>query len=383
MGLQKIRILVVSSTLSEGGAERFASTLVTHLDRSRFEPRLCLMRGTVSYPLPVDVEPTLLHRNSPLDLPGAIFRLRLEVQRARPQVVVGNVLFTSWVAAAALLSLRNPPALVARFGAPPAREFAPNERYGRWGALPEPPIKMLSRRATTWVANSRGLGEDVASFLEVPKLMVKILYNPVDFTELDSVRPSLDTDSSQSTPTIISVGRLSREKRPDVLLDAFQEVRRRRNARLLICGDGPLKGWLADQVVQRGLQLDVSLPGFRPDVFDLMKQSDVFVLSSDYEGMPNALIEAQGLGLPAISTRCGPEEVIENGHTGLLIPVSDPSALAVALCTLLDDPARAKEMGRAASERVRRLFQMDQQISAWQELLQQVEDRHRCVESRA
>jgi glycosyltransferase involved in cell wall biosynthesis len=92
-----------------------------------------------------------------------------------------------------------------------------------------------------------------------------------------------------------------------------------------------------------------------------MARADLFVLCSDFEGSPNALIESQGLGVPAVATECpfGPSEIVISEETGLLVPTGESEALADAIATLLADPDRRRRMGAAARERTRATFAVE------------------------
>ena len=104
-----------------------------------------------------------------------------------------------------------------------------------------------------------------------------------------------------------------------------------------------------------------------------MAQSDLFVFSSEAEGLPNALIEAQGMGLSAVATRChfGPEEIIDDGVTGILVPVNDVAALAAAMTTLIRDRSLRTRMGQAAAVQARRRFDHVKLCGSWQDLIVQ------------
>jgi glycosyltransferase involved in cell wall biosynthesis len=104
-----------------------------------------------------------------------------------------------------------------------------------------------------------------------------------------------------------------------------------------------------------------------------MRAADLLLLTSDFEGLPNALIEAQGLGLPAVATRCdfGPDEVVADGETGVLVPTGDPEALTAAVAALLGDPERRRRMGEAAARRARELFGLERVLPHWEALLEE------------
>ena len=105
-----------------------------------------------------------------------------------------------------------------------------------------------------------------------------------------------------------------------------------------------------------------------------MADADLFLSTSDFEGLPNALIEAQGLGLPAVATRCpfGPDEIVDDGVTGLLVPVGDAEALAGAVAELARDPERRRRMGEAARRRARERFGVEAVVPRWEAAMDEV-----------
>jgi len=144
--------------------------------------------------------------------------------------------------------------------------------------------------------------------------------------------------------------------------------------RLWMCGTGPWE----ERIVRRAAALDledaVRMLGFQDNPFALMRAADLFLSTSDFEGLPNALIEAQGLGLPAVATRCpyGTAEVVEEGVTGRLVPPGDAVALAEAAGALLADPEARQAMGGVAAVRARERFGLDRLLPRWQDLLDEV-----------
>lgn len=163
---------------------------------------------------------------------------------------------------------------------------------------------------------------------------------------------------TEPLPIILGVGRLDAQKDFATLLAAFALVRARRPCRLLLYGDGPLRHALEQQRARSRFADDIALPGFHPAPFAAMARCAAFVLSSRYEGLPNALIEALACGAPVIACDCpsGPREVLGDGRYGRLVPVGDAPAMAAAIRLTLDHPidrdmsrARGREFTIAAS----------------------------------
>lgn len=151
---------------------------------------------------------------------------------------------------------------------------------------------------------------------------------------------------------IVTAGRLTEQKNQKLLIDAFGKIAdKHATSKLVIYGDGPKREELQAQIENMGLTNRVSLPGYSPNVTESVSESNMFVLSSDYEGMPNALMEAMALGVPCVSTDCGgggARFLIENGKNGLLVPIQDADALAEAMDRILSDKVYAESLGQEA-----------------------------------
>jgi glycosyltransferase involved in cell wall biosynthesis len=358
-------LLLLSITLNKGGAERFASTLLVHLDRAEVKPSLCLLRKDVGYPLPDDVPYGVLEYHRPAHLFRAVRRLRGLLAELQPDVVISNGAATGIVAGMALRRCRADPAWIARIDN--------NPRYHDTG-LRKFILKRVYRRADGFVVNSRGMLGDLAACYPFAKKKAQALWNPTDFARIDRLAEQPPVQRADSgVPVVISVGRLFPQKRLDLLVDAFARVRQQQKAELWICGDGPERRRIESKVAHLTLGPFVRILGHCPNPHALMRQAAVYALSSDYEGLPNALIEAQGLGLPAVSTRCphGPDEIVDDGKTGLLTPVGDVRALADALLKLLSNQPRCRQMGQLARLHARRLFDAPHLVRGWEQAILQ------------
>lgn len=360
-----LRVLLVTHSLSGGGAERFVSTLAQHLDRSRFAPRIATATVSKSYSVPADVSVSPLGYTGSWSLPGTVLRLRALLRKDPPDLVLSNVLSTNCLAGAALSGWRGAPPWVARVGnATGEREPWLQRRWAR----------RVYPHARAVVANSTELALAVATSYPEAAAQVRSLPNPTDFAAIDRLAAAESVPRRHLGPALVWVGRLTPQKRPDLMLAALARVRRTIDARLMMLGDGPLAGAVRDQIVRLGLESAVELAGFCDNPFPRMRQADLFVMSSDFEGLPNALIEAQGLGLPAVATRCafGPAEIVAAGETGSLVPPGDSEALATAILDELSQPARLVARGEAARSRARELFDLSTVMPRWQDLLEEM-----------
>jgi len=145
---------------------------------------------------------------------------------------------------------------------------------------------------------------------------------------------------NRNVPVLVAAGRLAPWKGFADLIHAIKELRQKREVRLLILGDGPLRSELQALIVKLGLEDVVSLLGYVTNPLKYFAQSNVFVLSSHVEGLPNVLVEAMMCGCTPVATDCptGPREVLRDGRYGYLVPMRDPVAMAVAIEQALDKP---------------------------------------------
>ncbi len=160
----------------------------------------------------------------------------------------------------------------------------------------------------------------------------------------------------------VNVGRLHPQKNQKLLIEAFAEMIKRtedQHARLFIYGqtmpwDYPIDAELRQLIQKYRLEERVFLPGRSKEIEKIYEEADAFVFSSDYEGLPNALMEAMAAGLPCISTNCptGPSTLIKSGENGLLVPVRDVDAMARAMEYFITHPQQAQQMGTAARKRM-------------------------------
>jgi glycosyltransferase involved in cell wall biosynthesis len=197
--------------------------------------------------------------------------------------------------------------------------------------------------------------EDLVRAIGVPAARTRVIYNACDVERvrrLSRLEPDLALE--WNTPTIVTVGRLVRQKGLPVLLDAFAQVARRRSCQLVMLGDGEERAALARQAARLGIADRVVMPGFRRNPFAVMARGRAFVLSSLWEGFGTVLIEAMACGVPVVSTDCpsGPREILADGQAGVLVPPGDSGALASAIVQALEDEPLRDRLTRAAARRV-------------------------------
>ena len=157
--------------------------------------------------------------------------------------------------------------------------------------------------------------------------------------------------NGNSVPLVISAGRLAPEKGFSDLINAVSILNGNFPVRLAILGEGPLRGELESLILEKDLSDCVRLLGFQVNPLKFFSKADVFVLSSYVEGLPNVLVEAMAAGCTTVSTNCptGPEEVLEGGKYGYLIPMHDPKAMSEAIVKAIDNPIPSELIKQAIS----------------------------------
>jgi glycosyltransferase involved in cell wall biosynthesis len=167
------------------------------------------------------------------------------------------------------------------------------------------------------------------------------------------------------------MGRLAPEKGFDLLIEAFARLAERfGDWGLAILGEGRLRGELESLAAERGLAGRVLLPGAVASPGSTLRKADLFVLSSRWEALPMALIEAMACGLPVVATRCisGAEPWIRPGENLLLVPTEDVPGLAAAMADLMQDEAQRRLLGENAARSVQQ-FDLERIVGLWEALL--------------
>lgn len=204
-------------------------------------------------------------------------------------------------------------------------------------------LPLLYRHAHGIVAVSQGVADSMAEVCSLPRESISVIPNPLRMMSPEALTAEEHDALSgwlAAPIRIIAVGSLKRQKRYDVLIRAISMVRESHDARLLVLGEGALRKNLEALVAELSLEEAVFLPGFKPNTATFLQHASLFVLSSDWEGFGNVVVEALAMGTPVVSTDCpsGPAEILENGRFGTLVPPRSPEALAEAILAALSSP---------------------------------------------
>jgi glycosyltransferase involved in cell wall biosynthesis len=360
-------ILLLITNFDIGGAERvYIATAKTLASRGWHVVAACLQRrsGRVADELagtPVEVHD--LGMTSKLDL-LVIARLARLLTNKHVDVVYTFLIHSHLIGRLAA-RLTNVPVVLS------------SQQTASWESRGQQLVNRLtSRWCSAIVAVSNSVAQYLMTDVGIPREKLVTIYNSIDVDRFPQ-RKGLLADSSRII--IGTVARLNPEKDYGTLLEAFRRVRSRYpTASLLVAGDGPERARLERLVDSLGLGDSVQFLGHLEDVRPLLAQLDVYVQSSHVEGLSVAVLEALATGLPVVATRVGGNvEAVVDNVCGLLVEPQNPGAFADALCYVLENPSRARQMGLAAREHVSRLFSNQAAMEQMQTLI----DRLRMLRS--
>lgn len=356
--------------MNAGGAERVAATLVnawaargdevvlvpTHLGSTRS-----------FYTINDDVNVTWLKSYLPAWPVPSVLRkwwaMRCVVRHEKPDVVVS---FLTNVNVATLLSLKgvDVPVIVCERTNP---GYATNvgkalgwlrRRYYRYASA-------VCVQTSDAEQALRNMVQQLPAVVAIP--------NPVPSDIFHIQRQ--ESVEKESSARIDALGRLVPAKGFPLLINAFAEVAEKRPAwHLYIHGEGPQRAELERQAELVGLKDRIHLPGRTEFPWHELARSQIFVLSSQHEGFPNALLEAMALGLPCVTTDCpsGPADISQQGKDARLVPAGNAQAMAQALAELMDDSRLRGALGQRAAQSVRDRYALDVVLQQWDTVFKQV-----------
>ncbi|MGB5324269.1 MAG: glycosyltransferase [Pseudomonadales bacterium] len=333
------RLAMFLPDLSGGGAERVMVNLAIAFCERGIGVDLVLLKAEGAYLKELPSGARVVDLKASRMLTGFV-ALAQYMRRERPPIMLAALSHANVTALlAALLSRSKVPVVVCE------QSNATMDLDNNPGIKPKV-VKVLMRwlypRAYNIIAVSEGVADDLANLLGMSANRISVVHNSVPIDEISN-RSNLPVTHpwfvDKSTPVVLAVGRLRPQKDYETLLRAFSIAIKERDLRLVILGEGELRSSLEALIEELGLAQAVALPGFTDNPYAYMRQADLFVLASRWEGLPMVLVEAMACGVPVISTDSpsGPAEILENGKWGRLVPVGDMNALARAMLDTLDD----------------------------------------------
>lgn len=353
--MDKLRICFFFHRFDDGGAERMTVVLANELARQGHEVTILIRhdKGPVKQLLSPEVhildmglpEKGKLRKNL-----GNIRWLRRVLRPGQFDVLLSVTAEMSQVAALAACALSPRIPLVSV-----VHSTLSQERHS-FQFIRERLFPVLDRRYDRVIAVSESVREDYIALCNSPPERVETVYNPVIYQgfleqlETEPQHPWLS--GGREFRVIVLAGRLCQAKNHALMLEAMKLLRRRGEFRLILLGDGELRGQLEEQIRRDGLGDVVELAGFVPNPGAYFRRADIVALSSRYEGLPTVLVEALAAGARIVSTDCpsGPREILKDGELGVLVEPGNPEALADGICRALAWEPDRDALRRRASD---------------------------------
>ncbi len=336
MSRKKITFFIPS--LRGGGAERVFVNLANEFANNGFDVDLVLVQKEGPYLGEVDKKIKIIDLKSKRVL-FALIPLIFYLRKNKPSHILSTLTHANIIAIIAKkISLVNSKIIIRQ------------EIY--FSSIPSNKLKLIAsfvyRKSDVVVALSKDMADNLIKNININKNQLVVINNPIiekiekEFSDVIS-HPFFRNKEGK---IILSIGRLSEQKDFRNLILSFSQIREESNAKLIILGEGDERINLNKLIKELNLEEYIDMPGFINNPYKYMANSDLFVLSSKYEGFPNVLIESLACGIPIISTDCpsGPREILDDGKYGKLVPVGDVDALAKAIGESLKESVNIKEL---------------------------------------
>lgn len=358
------KILIVTNNLIGGGAERVITTISNYFSSRNIKVIIVIFKNYETfYKLSSDVEIIPIKSKSKIRIIEKIkqyLEIRKIVKNHNPDIILSMPEEIAIYTVFFLLGIRVP--------------IVVSERNNPW-IMPSKKITRICRRlfypcASGFIFQTR----DAANYFsrKIQKKSV-VIPNPLDL----SIIP--EPWKGKRRKEIVSVGRLEAQKNHKLLISAFKLFYDKHPDYVLkIYGEGSLRIELESYVNSILPKGAVVFPGQKKDILTQINGASIFVLSSDYEGMPNALIEAMAIGMPVISTDCpsgGPAELIEDGINGLLVPVGDNILLYKSMCKIVENNDYALYLG-ANAELIKNKLNSSIIVKQWEDFLYNIWEKN-------
>lgn len=356
-----MKILFYINVLGGGGAERVVANLANHFERDHHQI-IVVASNRVDNEYQINKNVKKIYLNDNIDIKGnriiknikMIYFLRYLIKKEEPDVVISFMQEPNLRAVLSSIGLKNKVIVSVRND--PEKEYP--------GILGQVIGKMILPLADGCVFQT----VDAQRWFPY-KLQKKssIIFNEVaeQFFKISRKVPK----------NIVSIGRLNNQKNHVLLIRAFAKLSEKYpDEKLFIYGEGELRNFLEKEIERYKLAKKIFLMGATDHVAEVLSEAKLFVLSSDYEGMPNVLLEALAVGVPCISTDCpcgGPKTIIESGVNGFLIPINDEEELIKKIEYILNNENIANELSIAAKQSAKR-FRPETVYLEWEKYVSKI-----------
>lgn len=367
MTSQPLHIVMLVGSLRVGGAERM---MVQTANGLSLHARITFLTLTGGDSLQHELNGNILLKGfgNKKSLPAIPSLIRF-LKKEKPDVLISTQIHVNMIAILAKMLSGVKTKIILREATTPGAQFKTFTDVR--SRLVNVSAKKLYRKADAIVALCEAVKTNLVDHGFAHPDQVSVIYNPV---VNDALQKGLQENVTHpffnaGVPVYISVGRLARAKNFSLIIRAFSLLIRKKDARLMLIGDGPEKEMLNELVVKLQLRDKIAFTGQVVNPYPYLRQADVYVLSSLFEGLPNALIEAMACGIQLVSVNCpgGSAEVLMNGKVGKLVPENDPEQLANAMLEMIEHPVNKEVLIESA-----RRFNAEQTTAGYLHLLERL-----------
>ena len=368
-----MKLTFVTATLTSGGSERVMSIVANKMQERGYEVEIiCLNDQIVFYPINEGIKITHVEVEAGTkSLPKKLWWFRKYIQKTQPDVVIAFMVSVYTVTLLALMGVDIP--VISSVRNDPAYSNL-RKKITR---------KILLPRSAHVVVQTQQIKEFFSKNIQK---MTTVIYNPVNELVFEvkverlkvkedglKVKDREEVKGEERLNRIISVGRLYPQKDQKMMIEAFAKVSEKHpDWKLVIFGEGPERGALELLVERLKVKDKVSLPGRSGNIIDELNKSKIFCLSSVYEGMSNALVEAICVGLPIVTTKVsGTEELIKNGENGFIVNIGDKESMAKALTKIIEDENLQKQFSEKNKAQAIK-FETNAIVDQWEDLVNSV-----------
>ena len=366
-----MKLTFVTATLTSGGSERVMSIVANKMQERGYEVEIiCLNDQIVFYPINDGIKITHVEVESGTkSLPKKLWWFRKYIQKTQPDVVIAFMVSVYTVTLLALIGVDIP--VISSVRNDPAYSNL-RKKITRIILLPRSAHVVVQTQQIKQYFSENIQKKTTVIYNPVNERVFEAPLNPPLMGSYDNDNPGLKIKDERLN-RIISVGRLYPQKDQKTMIEAFAKVSEKHpDWKLVIFGEGPQREALELLVERLKVKDKISLPGRSENIIDELKKSKVFCLSSVYEGMSNALVEAICVGLPIVTTKVsGTEELIKDGENGFIVNIGDTDAMAEALTKILEDENLQKQFSEKNKAQAVK-FETNTIVNQWEDLVNSV-----------
>jgi glycosyltransferase involved in cell wall biosynthesis len=372
--IAEMKMLFVIWGLRPGGAER-AFVNIVNIIHNKIKPVVVVLGGKEGFAndLKDELEVYYLYKKNRWDIFRLLIRLSIIMRKEKPECIISFGYYANQLVVLSryISALKTPVCISER------TETVSSLEKMNFQVIRKLFLRITYKRTDKIIAVSKRTRDSLINHFGMHEGKVSVIYNPVDLGKIRA-RSFKEVDhpwfNKKDNPVIIAVGRLVEEKGFSYLIRAFSMVlNEKEKARLVILGEGGERQKLEKLVLELHLKERVALLGYQQNPYKFMAKSQIFVLSSLYEGFPNVVLEAMACGVPVIATHCisGPDEIITDEVNGLLVPVRSEESLAEAMIKLLEGPELRDRFSGAGRKRSKD-FSLSKVIHKYEKLLMSI-----------